>query len=193
MEHHAHHAHHTPEPPPPTPAAGAVEYTCPMHPEVVRPAPGQCPICGMALEPRTPTAAHDEGPDPELVDMRRRLWVSAALTVPLVLVAMGAMIPGDPIGRLLPAHLHNWIELALSTPVVLWGGWPFFVRAWRSVVNCRLNMFTLIGLGVSVAYAYSLVATLAPGAFPPSLRGHGGSVAVYFEAAAVIVTLVLVG
>ncbi|MDP3217275.1 MAG: heavy metal translocating P-type ATPase [Deltaproteobacteria bacterium] len=174
------------------PSSAALEYTCPMHPEIVRPGPGSCPICGMALEPRTPLAAV-EGADPELVAMQRRLWGSAALTVPLFALAMGGMIPGDPIGHVVPAHLHNGVELALATPVVLWGAWPFFVRAWRSLVNRHLNMFTLIGLGVAVAYGYSLVATLAPGLFPPAFRGHGGRVAVYFEAAAVIVTLVLVG
>ena len=181
-----------PSEPPARPLPGAVEYTCPMHPEIVRPGPGTCPICGMALEPRTPLAAV-EGPDPELASMQRRLWVSAALTVPLFALAMGAMLPGDPLGHLVSAGLHNGIELALATPVVLWGAWPFFVRAWRSLVNRHLNMFTLIGLGVAVAYGYSVVATLAPGLFPPAFRGHGGRVAVYFEAAAVIVTLVLVG
>ncbi len=181
----------TPVEPPAGAVAEAVEYTCPMHPEIVRPGPGSCPICGMALEPRVPTA--EAGDDPELVDMRRRFWVSAALTVPLFAIAMGAMIPGDPIGHFVPAHLHNQVELALATPVVLWGAWPFFVRAWNSVVHRHLNMFTLIGLGVAVAYGYSLVATLAPNLFPMALRGHGGQVAVYFEAAAVIVTLVLLG
>jgi len=177
--------------PPAGAAAEAVEYTCPMHPEIVRPAPGSCPICGMALEPRVPTV--EAGDDPELVDMRRRFWGSVALTVPLFAIAMGAMIPGDPIGHFVPAHLHNQVELALATPVVFWGAWPFFVRAWNSVVSRHLNMFTLIGLGVAVAYGYSLVATLAPSLFPPAFRGHGGQVAVYFEAAAVIVTLVLLG
>ncbi len=178
--------------PPATPTSEVVEFTCPMHPEIVRPSPGSCPICGMALERRTPVAA-TEGDDPELVIMQRRLWGSAALTVPLFALAMGGMIPGDPIGHLVPARLHNGVELALATPVVLWGAGPFFVRAWQSLVNRHLNMFTLIGLGVGVAYGYSLVATLAPGLFPPAFRGHGGRVAVYFEAAAVIVTLVLVG
>ena len=174
------------------PTTEAVEYTCPMHPEVVRSGPGSCPICGMALEPRAPVAP-TEGDDPELASMQRRLVVSAAITVPLFALAMGAMIPGDPLGHLLPSHLHNGVELALATPVVLWGAWPFFVRAWQSLVNRHLNMFTLIGLGVGVAYGYSVVATLAPGLFPAAFRGHGGRVAVYFEAAAVIVTLVLVG
>jgi Cu+-exporting ATPase len=178
--------------PPARASSGAVEYTCPMHPEVVRPAPGLCPLCGMALEPRGPVAAQ-EGDDPELVDMRRRLVASAAVTVPLFALAMGAMIPGDPIGHVLPASAHNWVELALATPVVLWGAWPFFVRAFHSIARRHLNMFTLIGLGVAVAYGYSLVATLAPGVFPTAFRGHDGRVAVYFEAAAVIVTLVLLG
>jgi Cu+-exporting ATPase len=181
----------TPVEPPAGAVAEAVEYTCPMHPEIVRPGPGSCPICGMALEPRVPTA--EAGDDPELVDMRRRFWGSATLTVPLFAIAMGAMIPGDPVGHLVPAHLHNQVELALATPVVFWGAWPFFVRAWSSLVSRHLNMFTLIGLGVAVAYGYSLVATIAPGLFPMALRGHGGQVAVYFEAAAVIVTLVLLG
>jgi Cu+-exporting ATPase len=175
------------------PPATAREYTCPMHPEIVRPTPGSCPICGMALEPRTPLASQEEAVDPEYADMRRRFLVSVALTVPLFALAMGAMLPGDPVGHRIPAHIHNWVELALATPVVLWGAWPFFVRAWRSVATRHLNMFTLIGLGVAVAYGYSLVAALAPGLFPPTLRGHGAQVAVYFEAAAVIVTLVLVG
>ncbi len=182
-----------PAEPTPTPTAEAGEYTCPMHPEIVRPGPGSCPICGMALEPRVPTATDAADDDPELVDMRRRFWVSMALTVPLFALAMGAMIPGDPLGGIVPHRLHNHVELALATPVVLWGGWPFFVRGWRSVVHRHLNMFTLIGLGVAVAYGYSLVATLAPSVFPPTLRVHGGRVAVYFEAAAVIVTLVLLG
>jgi P-type Cu+ transporter len=175
------------EPDMPPALASKVEWTCPMHPEIVRDAPGSCPICGMALEPRTVTA--DEEENPELTDMRRRFVVSAVLTVPLVALAMGAhWLPG--LGH---AAWTNWLELALATPVVLWGGWPFFVRAWQSVVNKSLNMFTLIGLGTAVAYGYSVVATVAPGVFPESFRGMGGKVGVYFEAAAVIVTLVLLG
>ncbi|MDP3216047.1 MAG: heavy metal translocating P-type ATPase [Deltaproteobacteria bacterium] len=191
----AHYADGAPAPAaaPAKPAPEAVEYTCPMHPEIVRPGPGSCPLCGMALEPRTPVAGAEDSTDPELADMRRRFAVSVALTVPLFALAMGAMLPGDPLGHLVPAHLHNGVELALATPVVLWGAWPFFVRAWQSLVSRHLNMFTLIGLGVAVAYGYSVVATLAPGLFPPALRGHGGQVSVYFEAAAVIVTLVLLG
>jgi Cu+-exporting ATPase len=169
----------------------AATYTCPMHPEVVRDAPGSCPICGMALEPRTVTA--DEEVNPELVDMRRRFWISVALTVPLFIVAMGDLIPGRPLDRLASPRILGWLQLVLATPVVVWAGWPFFVRGWHSIANRSLNMFTLIGLGVFVAYAYSLVATLAPAIFPPSFRGESGEVAVYFEAAGVIVTLVLLG
>jgi Cu+-exporting ATPase len=165
-----------------------------MHPEIVRDEPGDCPICGMALEPRTVRLEEDD--NPELVDMTRRFWVSAALAVPILLVSMFRGLLG-PLGDWLETSgAGPWVELALATPVVLWGGWPFFVRAWRSVTNRSLNMFTLIGLGTGVAYLYSLVATLAPGLFPDSFRGHGGgggTVGVYFEAAAVIVTLVLLG
>jgi Cu+-exporting ATPase len=174
----------------PTPAT-KTEWTCPMHPQIVRDEPGTCPICGMALEPRTVTLEEQE--NPELVDMTRRFRVSALLSVPLLLIAMGHLIPGDPIGRLLPHGARNWVELVFATPVVLWGGFPFFVRAWQSVVNRSLNMFTLIGLGVGVAYAYSVVATVAPGLFPLSFRGEMGQVGVYYEAAAIIVTLVLLG
>jgi Cu+-exporting ATPase len=174
----------------PTPAT-KTEWTCPMHPQIVRDAPGNCPICGMALEPRTVTLEETE--NPELADMTRRFRVSALLSVPLVLIAMGHLIPGDPIGRLLPHRARNLVELALASPVVLWGGFPFFVRAWQSVVNRSLNMFTLIGLGVGVAYAYSVVATVAPGLFPTSFRDEMGQVGVYYEAAAIIVTLVLLG
>jgi Cu+-exporting ATPase len=166
------------------------EWTCPMHPEVVRSEPGSCPICGMALEPKTISLA-DEA-NPELDDMTRRFRVSVALTLPTLLIAMGEMLPGAASG-VVPASAANWIQLALATPVVLWGGWPFFVRGWQSVVNRSLNMFTLIALGVGVAWVYSTVATIAPGLFPPSFRMHTGQVGVYFEAAAVIVTLVLLG
>jgi P-type Cu+ transporter len=170
--------------------ATKTEWTCPMHPEIVRDAPGSCPKCGMALEPRTVTI---EESNPELSDMSRRFWVSAILTVPLVVFAMTKHIPG------LNWYSHDvlrwgtWIELALATPVVLWGGKPFFERAWSSVVNRSLNMFTLIGLGVAVAFLYSLVATIVPGLFPASFRDHAGTVGVYYEAAAAIVTLVLLG
>ncbi|MDQ3743871.1 MAG: cadmium-translocating P-type ATPase [Acidobacteriota bacterium] len=166
-----------------------VEYTCPMHPQVVRDHPGNCPICGMALEPRTVTTAED---NEELTQMRRRFWVGVALTVPLLAVAMGDLV-GLHFDRFVSPRALSWLELALASPVVLWGGWPFFVRGWQSIVNRSLNMFTLIGLGVGVAYAYSLVATLTPGLFPASLRDMGGGVPVYFEAAAVITTLVLLG
>ncbi|HUP45732.1 MAG TPA: heavy metal translocating P-type ATPase [Thermoanaerobaculia bacterium] len=167
------------------------EWTCPMHPEILRDEPGSCPICGMALEPRTITV---EDENPELADMTRRFWVSTLLTVPLVVFAMVRHLPGghDIVGD--TAMLRaNWIELALATPVVLWGGWPFFVRAVDSVRFRSLNMFTLIGLGVFVAYVYSLVATLIPGVFPTSFRDAAGHVGVYYEAAAVIVALVLLG
>ncbi|HVT45275.1 MAG TPA: heavy metal translocating P-type ATPase [Thermoanaerobaculia bacterium] len=168
------------------------EWTCPMHPEIIRDSPGSCPICGMALEPRVVTAAEEE--NPELKDMSRRFLVSAILTVPLVVLVMAHMVPGLRLFETLMAgRTGPWIELLLATPVVLWGGWPFFHRAWMSLVNRSLNMFTLIGLGVGVAYGYSIVATLAPDLFPASFRGEGGRVGVYFEAAAVIVTLVLLG
>jgi P-type Cu+ transporter len=166
-------------------------YTCPMHPEVVRPEPGACPKCGMALEPSV--ASVEEEPSRELADMSRRFRIGLAITVPLLVVAMGDFLPGRPLERLATARTLQWVELVLATPVVLWGGWPFFVRFWRSLVNRSLNMFTLIGLGIAVAYLYSLVATLAPGLFPRSFRDASGDVAVYFEAAAVITVLVLLG
>ncbi|MDY7092803.1 MAG: heavy metal translocating P-type ATPase [Acidobacteriota bacterium] len=168
--------------------AGKVEYVCPMHPEVVRDEPGDCPKCGMALEPRTVAAEEN----PELTVMRRRFWVSTVLTVPVLLLAMSEMIPGDPLG-FVPHGVSLWLQLALATPVVLWGGWPFFQRAWASVVHRSPNMFTLIGLGTGAAYLYSLLAALAPDLFPEAAREASGEVAVYFEAAAVIITLVLLG
>jgi Cu+-exporting ATPase len=168
-----------------------VEYTCPMHPEIVRDGPGSCPICGMALEPRTVTLVEED--NHELTDMRRRFWLSVALSLPLFLMGMSDLIPGMPLQRIAPPGVLNLVQLALATPVVLWGGWPFFVRAWQSLVYRSLNMFTLIGLGVGVGYGYSLVATLLPDIFPHSFRGHSGAVPVYFEAAAVITTLVLLG
>ena len=166
-----------------------VEWTCPMHPEIVRDAPGACPICGMALEPRTITL---EERNPELEDMTRRFWWSAGITTPILAFMVSEFVPGQPLQRAVPHGWLNWILLALASPVVLWGGWPFFVRGWASVVNRHLNMFTLIALGVGAAYAYSVVATLAPGVFPDSFRMMG-EVAVYFEPAAVIVVLVLLG
>jgi P-type Cu+ transporter len=176
-----------------TPAVPQVrtEWTCPMHPEVVRDAPGSCPLCGMALERRTVTADDDED-NPELRDMTRRFWVAAALTLPLVILAMGDLLPGRPISALLSMRTRTYWEFALATPVCLWSAWPFYVRAVQSVVHRSLNMFTLIGLGVTVAFVYSVVATLAPGLFPASFR-EAGEVAVYFEAAGVIVTLILLG
>ena len=171
--------------------ATKTEYTCPMHPEIVRAAPGNCPICGMALEPRT--VSLDEEENHELVDMRRRFWVGAVLSIPVFAIGMSDFIPGAPLGRLASMTVWSWIQLALASPVVLWGGWPFFVRGWHSIVNRSPNMFTLIGLGVTVAYVYSVVATVLPGIFPHSFREHSGTVPVYFEAAAVITTLVLLG
>jgi Cu+-exporting ATPase len=168
-------------------AAGTI-WTCPMHPQIRRDGPGQCPICGMALEPLEPTA--EEGPNPELIDMTRRFWISAVLTLPLVVLAMGSELFG---WKLLPIRASAWVQLGLATPVVVWGGRPFFERFWASLKSRNLNMFTLIGLGVGVAYGYSVVATLAPQIFPPSLHTMGGMVPVYFEAAAVITTLVLLG
>ena len=177
---------------PETPAAPTTrtEWTCPMHPQIVRDAPGSCPICGMALEPKTVTIETD---NPELRRMQRRFWASVALSLPLVIIAMAHLIPWEWARQLGSSGARPWIELLLATPVVVWGGWPFFVRAVDSVRLRSLNMFTLIGLGVAVAYGYSLVAVAAPGMFPPSLRDEHGQVGVYFEAAAVIVTLVLLG
>ncbi|MCS6926203.1 MAG: heavy metal translocating P-type ATPase [Candidatus Binatia bacterium] len=167
-----------------------IEYTCPMHPEIVRPHPGACPACGMALEPRTVTT--EEAVHPELVDMTRRFWVSLVLTIPLFLSAMAEMSL-DRLLQILSPRVLAWVQLVLATPVVLWGGWPFFQRGWFSVVNRSPNMFTLIAIGTGTAYLYSVVATLLPHLFPPSFRGHHGEVAIYFEAAAVITTLVLLG
>ncbi len=167
------------------------EYVCPMHPQIVRLEPGSCPICGMALEPRVTSAEEEQ--NPELASMTRRFWVSVALTAPILLAAMGAYFPGAPLERMISPRALTWAELLLATPVVLWGGWPFFVRGWQSIVNRSLNMFTLIGLGVAVAYLYSVVATVVPEIFPPSFRDGSGQVGVYFEAAAVITTLVLLG
>ncbi|UTD28486.1 heavy metal translocating P-type ATPase [Bradyrhizobium sp. WD16] len=175
----------TPEPPPPP---GAI-YTCPMHPEIRQVGPGSCPICGMALEPEV--ASLEAGPNPELADMTRRFWIGLVLALPAVVLEMGGHIIGPH--NWVDPTLSNWIQLAVATPVVLWAGWPFFVRGWQSILTRNLNMFTLIAIGTGVAYVYSLVATLAPGAFPSAFRSHGGTVAVYFEAAAVITVLVLLG
>jgi Cu+-exporting ATPase len=167
------------------------EYTCPMHPEIVRQEPGSCPICGMALEPRTVAAEAED--NPELRDMTRRFWISLALTVPLLVIAMGSMLWPMAQRRIFSGAGLPWLELILSTPVVLWGGWPFFERFWTSLSNRSPNMFTLIGLGTGVAYVYSVVAAIAPKIFPPSLRGMEGYPDVYFESAAAITTLVLLG
>jgi P-type Cu+ transporter len=166
-------------------------YTCPMHPEVRQRGPGSCPKCGMALEPMT-VSAH-EGPDAELVDMTRRFWIGLVLTLPLLAFVMGEMLPGEPLRHLVPGRVLAWLQLILATPVVLWAGWPFFVRGWASVVNRSLNMFTLIAIGTGMAYLYSVAGTLGPGLFPDSSRTHGGEIGLYFEAAAVITVLVLLG
>ncbi len=176
--------------PPGGPSAGPA-YTCPMHPEVVSDHPSGCPKCGMALEPRT--VSLEEGPNPEYVDMLRRFRVCLGLTAPLLLAAMAEMIPGQPLARVLPARVLPWVELALASPVVLWGGRPFFARGVASIVNRSPNMFTLIALGTGASFAESVAATLFPGLFPASFRGDHGEVAVYFEPAAVITTLVLLG
>jgi Cu+-exporting ATPase len=175
----------------PKPAAKpGVIYTCPMHPQIRQPQPGNCPICGMALVPES--VAEETGPNPELVDMTRRFWIGAVLSVPLLVLEMGAHFPGLNLHHYVPAGISVWIQLVFGTPVVLWCGWPFFERAWASLKSRHLNMFTLIGLGVGVAYVYSLVATFAPGLFPSAFRDEG-VVAVYYEAAAVITVLVLLG
>src|SRR5437016_6271094 len=168
----------------------STEYVCPMHPQIVRNAPGSCPICGMALEPRTVTADEENA---ELKDMTRRFWVSVAFSVPLLVFVIGDMLPGQPLRHALSGRLITWLQLVLATPVVVWGGWPFFVRGWASIVNRSLNMFTLIALGTGTAYVYSVVTAIAPGIFPESFRAHGGEVELYFEAAAIITTLVLLG
>ena len=174
--------------PEPAPPPGTI-YTCPMHPEIRREGPDACPICGMALEPETPTA--DAGPNPELVDMTRRLWIGLALALPVFLIEMGGHLTG--LEHWLGRQTSNVIQLVLATPVVLWAGWPFFTRGWASIRTRNLNMFTLVAMGTGVAWIYSIVATLWPGLFPASMRGHDGAVPVYFEAAAVITVLVLVG
>ena len=186
--HCAHHGHPARPAIDPSDLPEGTVWTCPMHPQIRQDHPGSCPICGMALEPLEPTA--EEQVNPELIDMSRRFWVSAALTLPLVVLAMGAELFA---WHFLPMRVSVWVQLVLATPVVLWGGWPFFDRFRASIKTRNLNMFTLIGMGVGVAYGYSLVGTLAPQLFPASLRTMGGFVPVYYEAAAVITTLVLLG
>lgn len=176
--------------PPAATPAGTI-YTCPMHPEIRQEGPGSCPICGMALEPERVTA--ESGPNPELADMRRRFWVGLALTIPIVLLEMGGHLLGIDVAHAIGARTAVWIQLVLATPVVLWAGWPFLVRGWQSVVRRSLNMFTLIALGIGAAWLYSLVAAVVPGLFPDGFRGMDGTVAVYFEPAAVITVLVLLG
>jgi len=173
------------------PAAAGAEYTCPMHPEIVSDRPGACPICGMDLEPRTATL--EEGPSPEFRAMARRFWTSLVLTLPVFLLGMSEMLPGRPLERLVPGRGLDWLQLALSAPVVLWGGWPFFQRGWASLVHRRLNMFTLIAMGTGAAFAFSVFALLFPDLLPHGFTGHGARIPVYFEAAAVITTLVLMG
>src|SRR3984885_7151856 len=165
-------------------------YTCPMHPEVLSPKPGACPKCGMALEP---VAATESTANPELASMTRRFWVSAALTLPLLAIMVSDIVPGRPLQQLLEGSLLGWIELALATPVVLWGGWPFFERGWASIVHRSPNMFTLIAMGSGAAYLYSVVAVTAPDLFPAGFRDSSGNIGLYFEAAAVITVLVLLG
>jgi Cu+-exporting ATPase len=178
-----------PEKPAPAPASGTI-YTCPMHPQIRRPGPGSCPICGMALEPLVATG--DEGPNPELVDMTRRFWIGLAFTVPVFALAMAEHVPA--LHAALPdMRTSGWIQFVFSIPVVLWAAWPFFVRGWNSLVSRSLNMYTLIALGVGVAFAYSVVALLVPTVFPPAFRDTSGRVGLYFEAAAVISVLVLLG
>src|SRR5712672_2632865 len=174
---------------PKAPAPEGTIYTCPMHPQIRQAGPGNCPICGMALEPEV--ASLDAPPNPELADMTRRFWVGLVLALPAVVLEMGGHLVGGH--GLIDQTLSNWIQLVFAAPVVVWAGWPFFVRGWQSLVTRNLNMFTLIAMGTGVAYGYSLVGTIAPGIFPATFRGHGGAVSVYFEAAAVITVLVLLG
>ncbi|NJM35283.1 MAG: YHS domain-containing protein [Rhodomicrobium sp.] len=179
--------------PQPAPAAEEVPegtiYTCPMHPEIRQAGPGSCPICGMALEPELVTA--DAAPNPELIDMTRRFWIGAALTLPVLALEMGGHLTS--LHMILGQQLSNWVQFLFATPVVLWAGWPLLVRGWQSIRTRNLNMFTLIAMGTGVAWLYSLVATALPGAFPPAFRGPEGAVAIYFEAASVITVLVLLG
>jgi Cu+-exporting ATPase len=178
--------------PPARPAPRGTRYTCPMHPEIVRDEPGDCPKCGMALEPMGVPSA-DDGPNPELVDFTRRLWVGAAFTIPLLILTMGPLVGLGFLRAALGEAAAQWLEVVLSTPVILWAGWPFFVRGGKSFASGNLNMFSLIAMGVGSSYLFSLVAVLAPELFPAGFRMDDGTVGVYFEAAAVIVTLVLLG
>jgi Cu+-exporting ATPase len=175
--------------PPPASVPEGTIYTCPMHPEIRQVGPGNCPICGMVLEPVV--GAAESGPSPELVDMTRRFWIGLVLSIPVLALEMGGHL--IDLHMLLGQTLSNWLQLVIATPVVLWAGWPFFVRGWRSIVTGKLNMFTLIAMRTGVAWVYSVIATLAPGIFPATFRGSDGAVAVYFEAAAVITVLVLLG
>src|SRR6266571_7414912 len=189
--HHPAHAHErqaSAAEPSQAPVPAGTIYTCPMHPQIRQVGPGHCPICGMALEPEL---AGETGPNPELVDMTRRFWIGLVLSVPVVALEMGGHL--TDLHMLLGRNISNWLQFVIATPVVLWAGWPFFVRGWRSVVTRNLNMFTLIAMGTGVAWVYSVIATLAPNIFPATIRGTEGTVAVYFEAAAVITVLVLLG
>jgi Cu+-exporting ATPase len=188
MPGHSHHRHEMAPARPGSVPAGTI-YTCPMHPQIRRIGPGSCPICGMALEPVI--ATEETGPSPELRDMTRRFWIGLALTLPVVALEMGAHLTG--LAHVIGRQSANWIQMLFATPVVLWAGWPFFVRAWQSLLSRNLNMFTLIAMGTGVAWLYSVVATLSPEIFPAAFRGMDGAVAVYFEAAAVITVLVLLG
>jgi len=187
---HEHHEHAQPKEAVSPPPGEGTQYTCPMHPEIRKDGPGSCPICGMALEPVVPVDGEDNA---EYLYMKKRFWIGAVLTLPLVIIAMRELIPGAPLEKLASAKLYGWIELVLATPVVLWAGWTFFVRGWQSIIHKSLNMFTLIGLGVAVSYVYSVVGILFPQIFPATLRNADGTVGVYFEAAAVIVVLILLG
>ncbi|PHR62821.1 MAG: copper-translocating P-type ATPase [Robiginitomaculum sp.] len=185
------HHHHGKSPVVDGPVDEAAIYTCPMHPEIEQVGPGTCPKCGMALEPKGIPVA-DAGPDPELVDFSRRFWIGLFFTLPVLVLAMGPLV-GLSLENWIPARPSRWLEFVLATPVVLWSGWPFFVRGWQSVLNRSPNMFTLIAMGTGAAFVYSVIATVFPGVFPEAFRGEGGEVAVYFEAAAVIIVLVLLG
>jgi Cu+-exporting ATPase len=189
--HHDHRHHPAASPAPVTKPQAGTEYTCPMHTEIVRSEPGSCPICGMALEPRTVTL--QEADNAELASMSRRFWISALLTLPVFGIAMAEMIPDQPVQRALGPQLAIWLQLVLATPVVLWGGWPFFERGYKSLVTRSLSMFTLIAMGTGTAYLYSLIVVLFPEILPHAFVSHSGQPPVYFEAAAVITTLVLLG